>query len=137
MTSRDPRGLPERLVDAVLADHPVIALAALRPELSGDLLAVADAARRRLGPVVVAGTPEADLLLAVSGRPGLSAAELRELVPAFGTAATVLLADGLVTSTRFERADCWTRTARGALALRDLTDLTDLTDSSDLSGLAD
>ena len=53
----------------------------------------------RVGPV----------LLAVAGL------VLRAAGPA---AARVLLDDALVTSSRFERTDCWSRTARGASALR-------------------
>ena len=56
----------------------------------------------------------------MSGRPGLSAAELQELTglgERFGPASRALLEDGLVTSSRFERGDCWARTARGASAL--------------------
>ena len=63
------------------------------------------------------GSPAARLLLVVSGHPGLSASELAELSGLggqFAAASRELLATGLVTSTRFERSDCWSRTPAGA-----------------------
>lgn len=88
-----------------LLDHPTVG-------------SVARAGLARLAPDDL--TPdELALLQAVSGHPGLSAAELVELVgPAFGPASARLLELELVTSHRFERADCWSRTARGAAVLR-------------------
>lgn len=60
------------------------------------------------------------LLRAVSGHPGSSRVQLAELVgPAVGTAG-LLLERGLVTDRRFERTDCWARTAAGAALLRSL-----------------
>ncbi len=59
------------------------------------------------------------VLRVVAGHPGLSAADLTALAPGFRDAAPRLLALGLVTSSRFERADCWARTAAGAAVLRD------------------
>jgi len=71
-------------------------------------------AEARLEP----GSPGARLLLAISGHPGLSAAELRHLtgldVAAVGRG---LLDAGLVTSSRFARGDCWVRTGSGARAV--------------------
>ena len=67
------------------------------------------------------GSPAAALLLAVSGHPGLSAAELGELTGVdVAAAGRELLAAGLVTSTRFSRSDCWVRTSAGAAALATL-----------------
>lgn len=111
----------ERLVDALLSDRPLPALAALRPELDGTLLAVADAAVARLTlRVPPAGSPAALLLLAVSGHPGCSLTELAALagLEDAGPAAASLLADGLVADRRFDRTDCWARTARGAQAVQ-------------------
>jgi len=71
--------------------------------------------RRPDVPFVEPGSPGATLLLAVSGRPGLSAAELAALTGLDVAAVGRQLVDaGLVTSSRFTRQDCWTRTARGA-----------------------
>ena len=68
--------------------------------------------------------PEGDaarLLLAVSRHPGLSAAELQELTGLdVAEVGRVLERSGLVTSTRFTRQDCWTRTAAGARAAAQL-----------------
>ncbi len=68
-------------------------------------------------PALEPGSPAAVLLLAVSGHPGLSAAELRELTGVdVADAGPPLVAAGLVTSSRFSRTDCWVRTAAGARA---------------------
>lgn len=109
---------PEALVDALLGDDPQAALAAL-VLTEPALLAVRAAAERRLGVVRLAsGTAAAQLLLAISGHPGLSAAELEELTGRPTSApGRELLAAGLVTSARFERTDCWSRTAAGARAV--------------------
>ena len=115
----------ERLVDALLSDRPLPALEALRPELDGTLLEVADAAVARLAlRVPPAGSPAARLLLAVSGHPGGSLAELAAVagLEDAGPAAASLLADGLVVDRRFDRTDCWARTSRGAQAVRLLRD---------------
>ena len=112
----------ERVVDALLGPSPLPSLRALLPRLADpSLRAVVLAAERRLG--VVRLDPDGDearLLTAVSGRPGLAAAELAALTglgARFAAAARALVEDGLVTSSRFERTDCWSRTARGAQAL--------------------
>ena len=117
----------EQVVEAVLADDPLPALRALLPRLDDPaLLDVVLAAERRLG--VVRLDPDGDparLLAAISGHPGLSAAELAErtgLGERFAAAARPLLTAGLVTSSRFARSDCWSRTARGASALGLLRD---------------
>ena len=109
-----------RLLDALLAQDAA-ALEALRPTLDGDLAALADAALARLAlRVPPAGSDAARLLLAVSGHPGLSLAEVAEFagVAAPAAAARTLLDDGLVVDRRFERGDVWARTARGAQAVR-------------------
>ena len=68
------------------------------------------------------GSPEARLLRAIGAFPGREASELRGLTlldeAAFSAAARQLLEGGLVTSTRFDKPDCWTRTTRGAQAAR-------------------
>jgi hypothetical protein len=105
----------ERLVDALLAGDAA-ALRALRGEPG--LGAVVEAGLARLEPDTALTPDELVVLTAVSGRPGLSAAELTELVgPAFSAAAS-LVERGLVTSRRFDRTDCWVRTALGAAVLR-------------------
>ena len=104
----------ERVVDALLTGS-VGALRALADDAGvGE---VARAGLARLAPDDL--TPDdVAALRAVSGHPGLSAAELTDLVgPGFPSASARLLERGLVTSTRFERADCWSRTARGAQVL--------------------
>lgn len=108
----------DRLAQALLSQHPLQAVRALRPCLHGDLAEVADAAVRQLQGRVVPGSAEAELLLLVSGRPGLSAAALRELFPAFETASAALMEAGLISDRRFDRRDCWSRTSRGAQAVR-------------------
>ena len=111
----------DRLVDALLSERPLPALEALRPELDGTLLDVADAAVARLTlRVPPAGSPAALLLLAVSGHPGCSLAELAAVAGLEDVApvAASLLADGLVVDRRFDRTDCWARTSRGAQAVR-------------------
>lgn len=114
----------ERLAAALLeADVP--ALHALLPGLDGPLAEVARAGLARLDPSLPAGAVSLPsgavvLLRAVSGRPGLSAVELRELVGDAADAAGLLLERGLVTSRRFDRTDCWSRTALGAQVLRGL-----------------
>ena len=68
-----------------------------------------------------AGSPGARLLLAVSGHPGLTAEALTALSGVDAAAVgRELLAAGLVTSSRFERNDCWSRTAAGAVVVADL-----------------
>ena len=116
------RSPAEQVVEAVLADDPLPALRALLPRLDEPALReVVLAAERRLG--VVRLDPDGDparLLAAVSGHPGLTAAELAELTglgERSAAASRVLLEDGLVASSRFGRGDCWSRTARGASAL--------------------
>jgi hypothetical protein len=111
----------DALAQALLGDDPRAALAALALT-DPALVAVREAAERRLGAVrLEPGSAAARLLLAVSGHPGLSAAELAALPELAGVdtgrAGARLLAAGLVTSTRFSRADCWTRTAAGAQAV--------------------
>ena len=67
------------------------------------------------------GSPAAHLLLAISGHPGLARAELEELTGLDVAAAGRQLVDaGLVTSSRFDRPDCWSRTAAGARAAAEL-----------------
>lgn len=105
----------ERLVDALLAGD-VARLRALRGEPG--LAEVVQAALDRLDPAPVLSDAERAALRAVAGHPGLSAAELADLVPGFAEAAPRLLELGLVTDRRFERADCWSRTALGAQVLR-------------------
>jgi len=116
------RTAAEQVVDALLGDDPLPALRALLPRIADPALReVVLAAERRLG--VVRLDPEGDaarLLVAVSGHPGLSAEELARLTglgERCAAAGKALLEDGLVTSTRFARTDCWSRTARGASAL--------------------
>ena len=104
----------ERVVEALLSGD-VGALRAMTHDPGvGE---VARAGLARLAPDDLA--PDDVLVLrAVSGHPGLSAAELTALVgPVFASASARLLERGLVTSTRFTRADCWSRTARGAEVL--------------------
>jgi len=61
------------------------------------------------------GSPAWTLLLAISGHPGLSSAELAALTGLdVSRPGRDLLAAGLVASSRFERSDCWTRTSSGA-----------------------
>ena len=68
------------------------------------------------------GSPAARLLRAIGAFPGREASELRGLTllddAAFAATARQLLEGGLVTSTRFDKPDCWTRTTRGAQAAR-------------------
>ena len=117
----------EQVADALLAADPLAALQDLLPRVDDPALRdVLHAAERRLGVVRLDpdGGP-ARLLRAVAGHPGLSAAELAErtgLGERFAAAARPLLTDGLVTSSRFARSDCWSRTARGASALGLLRD---------------
>lgn len=110
----------EHLVDALLGPHPLAALDAL-VLTEPALLQVREAARRRLA-TTPPGAEALRLLRAVSRFPGLTRAELAEpsglAQPELRAAADELLAKGLVTSTRFERSDCWSRTAAGAAALR-------------------
>ena len=104
----------ERVVDALLSGD----VAELRG-LADDAVvgAVARAGLARLAPDDL-GPEDLVVLRAVSGHPGLSAAELAALVgPVFGPASARLLERGLVVSSRFERADCRARTARGAQVL--------------------
>ena len=72
--------------------------------------------------VLEPGSPAARLLRAIGAFPGREAGELRGLTlldePAYAAAARQLTEAGLVTSTRFEKPDCWTRTTRGAQAAR-------------------
>ena len=116
-----------RVADALL-DHDLDALRTLAAELAGPdpaALGLRDAVRAGLARLVPSEDDDAltdddvRVLRTVSGHPGLTGAELGErLGAAFATAAPRLLERGLVTSTRFERTDCWTRTARGAAVLR-------------------
>ncbi|MCW2620505.1 MAG: hypothetical protein JWL64_107 [Frankiales bacterium] len=111
----------ERLAAALLSEDPLTELAAVRPAVAHDasLLAVLVAAERRLGGIGLdPDGPEAAALRAVSGHPGLSAAELGGLVDGFAAVSGTLLDLGLVSSSRFERHDCWSRTTRGAALLR-------------------
>ncbi|MCU1693156.1 MAG: hypothetical protein JWM64_2247 [Frankiales bacterium] len=110
----------EQVVDALLAGD-VEALRRLRSD--PDVGPVARAGLLRLAPSDVDHDLPDDavvLLRAVSGRPGLSRAELQELVGNAVGAADLLLERGLVTSRRFDRTDCWTRTSAGAALLRAL-----------------
>ena len=110
----------ERLVDALLA-RDVARLRALRgdPALAEVVLAeVVQVALDRLDPAPTLSDAELAALRAVAGHPGLSAAELADVAPGFVGAAPRLLELGLVTDRRFERGDCWSRTALGAQVLR-------------------
>ena len=70
---------------------------------------------RRPGPTLLPGSLAARLLAAIGGHPGRSAAELSELTGLDARAVgRELLEAGLVTASRFERSDCWSRTAAGA-----------------------
>lgn len=116
-------GAIQALLGALLAPDPAPRLTTLRPRLTGELGALADAAIARLAlRVPDPGTPEAALLQAVAGHPGLSLAELRDVagLADVRAAADTLLRAGLVSDRRFERADCWSRTEAGAQALRRL-----------------
>lgn len=108
------------LVDALLGPEPLAALRALALD-DPALREVRELAVRRL----TTAPPSAGalvLLRAVSRFPGLSRAELAERTgldaPALADAARDLLDRGLVTSQRFGRTDCWSRTAAGAALLR-------------------
>lgn len=77
--------------------------------------------RRTDGPFEpLLSAPEAELLRLIGARPGLNRAELTRLFPDFGTTAATLLEKELVSSTRFGRSDCWSRTSEGAAILRAL-----------------
>lgn len=106
---------PDALAAALLSADPRTELADL---LLTDpaLLAVRQAAQRQLGAVrLEPGSAAAVLLLAISGHPGLSAAELAERTGLdVARPGRQLLDVGLVTSSRFERSDCWARTTSGA-----------------------
>ena len=86
------------------------------------LLAVVDAARRRLVPRL--SDEAVRLLRAVGAFPGSSAQELRDVTlldgRSFAAASRELLDGGLVEQTRFDVPDCWSRTARGAAVARSL-----------------
>lgn len=106
----------QRVADALLhAD--VSALRALLPALTGELADVVRAGLARLDPDALPGEALA-LLRAVAGHPGLSLAQLRDLVGDAVATADLLLERDLVTSRRFERTDCWSRTPAGAALLR-------------------
>ncbi len=105
----------DRVVDALLSGD-VAALRDLRDSEVGD---VARAGLARLAPDDLPDDAVV-LLRAVSGHPGLSRAELAGLVGDAVGAADLLLERGLVTSRRFDRTDCWSRTAEGAALLRSL-----------------
>ena len=99
------------------------------PEVTA-LLSVVAAGQRSTGPVnepepdlvLAPDSPAARLLRAIGAFPGRPASELRGLTlldePDFAVTARILIDTGLVTSTRFEKPDCWTRTTRGAQAAR-------------------
>jgi hypothetical protein len=108
----------QRVADALL-DGDLEVLRALAPGLTGDLDDVVRAGLARLDPST-APLPDGALRLlrAIAGHPGLSRAELAELVGDAGPA-DLLLERGLVTSRRFDRTDCWSRTPRGAELLRE------------------
>ncbi len=106
---------PDALAAVLLSADPRTDLARL-VLTDPALLAVRRAAQRQLGAVrLEPGSPAAVLLLAISGHPGLSAAELAAVTGLDVTCpGRELLDAGLVTSSRFERSDCWARTASGA-----------------------
>ncbi len=105
-------------------DEVAAALSALLPSPETTaLLAVVRAGQSRAAvPRLGGGSPAARLLRAVGAFPGRNAAELRDVTrldpEGFGAASRELLAAGLLTSTRFDKPDCWTRTARGTAAAR-------------------
>ena len=72
--------------------------------------------------VLVPNSPLARLLRAIGAFPGRAGGELREVTlldeDGFAAAARHLLDAGLVSSTRFDKPDCWTRTNRGSQAAR-------------------
>ena len=72
--------------------------------------------------VLVPNSPPARLLRAIGAFPGRAGGELREVTlldeDGFAAAARHLLDAGLVSSTRFDKPDCWTRTNRGSQAAR-------------------
>ncbi|MCW2777579.1 MAG: hypothetical protein JWN17_1304 [Frankiales bacterium] len=106
-------------VAAALLDGDVDALRALAPVVRGDLADVVRAGLARLEPDAdVLPDAAVRLLRAVAGHPGSSRAELRELTGDDADTAELLLERGLVTSRRFERTDCWSRTPLGAELLR-------------------
>ncbi len=107
---------PAESVVAALLDGDLTALGALQ-----DHPVVGEVARAGLARLAPNDLTAADLevLRAVGGHPGLSAAELTDRVgPAFAAAGARLRALGLLSAQRFERADCWTRTAEGTQVLR-------------------
>ena len=106
---------PAERVAAALLSGDVVALRVLARDPAGG--EVARAGLARLAPDDL--SPDDVLVLrAVSGHPGLSAAALTDLVGSvFASTSRRLLELGLVTSTRFGRADCWSRTAHGAQVL--------------------
>ena len=121
-----------RVVTAVRtgAYEPVVrGLAGLPPcaEVTA-LLSVVHAGQQASAPPVDAslvlepGSPAARLLRAIGAFPGREASELQGLTlldeAAYGAAARQLTDAGLVTSTRFDKPDCWTRTTRGAQVAR-------------------
>lgn len=123
--SSETSGALTALLDALLSPDPLPGLRALRPRLTGELAALTEAAIARLDlRVPDPGSPEAVLLRAIAGRPGLSLAELQDVtgLPDVRTPAEALRQHELVTDRRFERTDCWSRTARGVQALRAFRD---------------
>ena len=123
MTAPAPGTTAQQVVDALLGDAPLPALEALLPRLGDPALRdVVLAAQRRLRGVRLDPAGDAArLLLAVSGHPGRTAAKLAELSglgDRCAAAAGDLVARGLVTPSRFDRPDCWARTAQGARAVR-------------------
>ncbi len=124
MIGSQPRDVHERLLDALLSPEPLPRLRALRPTLTGQLAELADLAIARLDlRVPDRSSPEAVLLKAIAGHPGLSLAELQDVTGLEDvlTPADTLRQLDLATDRRFERTDCWSRTSRGAQALRRLS----------------